>query len=83
MRGDRVIATARAPISRLKELEDAGASILELDVTLSPSTLTILVEEACEIYGRIDVLVPNAGYGEVIYAEEITCVQPWIRVVQC
>lgn len=32
-RGDEVIATARAPIGRLKQLKDAGAAVLELDVT--------------------------------------------------
>lgn len=71
-RGDKVIATARAPVTRLKALEDAGAAILELDVTAAPEQLDSIVEKAIAIYGSIDVLVPNAGYGEMIWLEETT-----------
>ncbi|KAK3046154.1 hypothetical protein LTR09_012338 [Extremus antarcticus] len=71
-RGDKVIATARSPVDRLKKLENAGAAVLELDVTATPAALGAVVEKALEIYGAIDVLVPNAGYGEMIYAEEAT-----------
>lgn len=71
-RGDKVIATARAPIDRLKPLENAGAAVLELDVTASQTTLEQTVEKALTIYQGIDVLVPNAGYGEAIYLEQIS-----------
>lgn len=69
-RGDRVVATARAPIERLKHLEDAGATILELDVTASQETLNNVVKQAIRAYGQIDVLVPNAGHMAASMAEE-------------
>jgi NAD(P)-dependent dehydrogenase (short-subunit alcohol dehydrogenase family) len=69
-RGDRVVATARAPVERLKPLEDAGATILELDVTASQETLNAVVDKAIDACGRIDVVVPNAGHIDVSMAEE-------------
>lgn len=71
-RGDKVIATARGPISRLAELEKAGAKTLELDVTWEPARIAEVVKEAIGIYGRIDVVVPNAGYGEIGMIEAAT-----------
>lgn len=60
-RGDKVIATARAPISRLADLEVAGAAVLELDVSWSADRIKAVFAEAVKIYGQIDVLVCNAG----------------------
>lgn len=70
-RGDKVIATARAPIDRLKPLQEAGMTVLELDVTSSQETLDQCIAKAITIYGCIDVLVPNAGYAEAAYLEGI------------
>ena len=61
-RGDRVIATGRQASSRLTHLKNTGASILDLDVTLSQTELDKKIAEALAIYGTIDVLVNNAGY---------------------
>ena len=61
-RGDRLIATGRQASSRLAHLKDTGASILDLDVTVSQTELDKKVAEALAIYGSIDVLVNNAGY---------------------
>lgn len=64
-RGDNVIATARK-IDAIKDLEDLGAAVLELDVTASFVDLQQKVDEAVAFYGRIDVLFANAGF--VLYA---------------
>ena len=57
-----MIATGRQASSRLTHLKNTGASILDLDVTLSQTELDKKIAEALAIYGTIDVLVNNAGY---------------------
>lgn len=49
---------------RLSSLQDAGAAVFELDVTVSESELDEKVRELWSIFGRVDVLVNNAGYLE-------------------
>lgn len=71
-RGDRAIATARNGVSRLQHLADIGAATLELDVTSPQPDLDREIEKACGIYGRIDILINNAGYVEVGTVEEST-----------
>ena len=60
-RGDQVIATGRR-LERLKHLEGIGAAILRLDVTDSQQTIRDIISKAISIYGRIDVLLNNAGH---------------------
>lgn len=69
-RGDRVIATARNAIERLQYAKDAGAAVLDLDVTAPQAELDAKVKEAMGIYGTLDVLVNNAGYIEASLIEE-------------
>lgn len=69
-RGDRVIATARNATRRLQYAKDAGAAVLDLDITAPQAELDAKVKEAISIYGNLDVLVNNAGYIEAGLVEE-------------
>ncbi|KAK4553749.1 hypothetical protein LTR86_009247 [Recurvomyces mirabilis] len=69
-RGDRAIATARN-IDSLKPLIEAGAASLQLDVSASATEIRGKIDEAVAIYGRIDVLVENAGYAQYGPVEEV------------
>ncbi|KAF6754059.1 short chain dehydrogenase [Ephemerocybe angulata] len=72
-RGDKVIATARGRnISKLDDLKAAGAATMELDVTSPLDKLNEVAREAIAFYGRVDVLVNNAGYMAVGAIEEST-----------
>ncbi|KAF9017093.1 NAD(P)-binding protein [Hymenopellis radicata] len=72
-RGDHVIATARsASLSNLDDLKALGAKVLELDVTAPLDSLNATAQAAAAFYGRIDVLVNNAGYVHTGTIEEST-----------
>ncbi|KAK3493492.1 hypothetical protein B0T13DRAFT_403286 [Neurospora crassa] len=67
-RGDYIIATAR-DLSNPNmthymqiSLTEENVSVYQLDVTASQEILNGIIAEAIKIYGRIDVLVNNAGY---------------------
>ncbi|KAL2825766.1 hypothetical protein BDW59DRAFT_70036 [Aspergillus cavernicola] len=73
--GDQVIATARAQdttgLERLAPLKEAGAAVMELDVTAPVEVLDAKAKEAWAVYGKIDVLVNNAGYIDAGIFEEV------------
>ncbi|KAG6818670.1 hypothetical protein H0H93_002997 [Arthromyces matolae] len=70
-RGDKVIATARKrSLDKLDDLKAQGADILELDVTAPLETLNDIAKKAVKLYGRVDVLVNNAGAIEENTPEE-------------
>ncbi|KIP06171.1 hypothetical protein PHLGIDRAFT_36076 [Phlebiopsis gigantea 11061_1 CR5-6] len=74
-RGDRVIATARSleKIKHFNSLPEASPSrlaLLRLDVADSPENIQRTVERAIAIWGRIDVVVNNAGLGMKSVLEE-------------
>jgi NAD(P)-dependent dehydrogenase (short-subunit alcohol dehydrogenase family) len=71
--GDRVLATARRP-ETLADLQEAGGERVRtaaLDVT-DPAAVDAAVATALDAFGRIDVLVNNAGHGSVGAVEEFT-----------
>ncbi len=70
-RGDRVVATARDP-GKLSDLAaDDGVHVIALDVT-DPAQRLSAVDQAVQKFGRIDVLVNNAGRTQVGAVEETT-----------
>ncbi|WP_078884079.1 oxidoreductase [Streptomyces sp. NRRL S-340] len=70
-RGDRVAVTARdtAAVAGLAAAHGRRALALRLDVT-DPESVTAAVEACEKEFGRIDVLVNNAGYGYLAAIEE-------------
>lgn len=69
-RNQQVVATARQ-LDSIRDLEAKGAKIFELDVTDSEACLDSAYFAVNE-FGRIDVLVNNAGYGTVGAVEEVS-----------
>jgi NAD(P)-dependent dehydrogenase (short-subunit alcohol dehydrogenase family) len=70
-RGDRIVATARDPEQLSDLATDDGVHVIALDVT-DPAQRLRAVEQAVEKFGRIDVLVNNAGRTQVGAVEETT-----------
>jgi NAD(P)-dependent dehydrogenase (short-subunit alcohol dehydrogenase family) len=70
-RGDKVAATARtlANIADLKDKYGANVLTLELDVT-KPDQVKTVVEQAHAHFGRLDIVLNNAGYSLVGTIEE-------------
>jgi NAD(P)-dependent dehydrogenase (short-subunit alcohol dehydrogenase family) len=67
------VATARRPEEAEAALKAHGERVLvlPLDVT-DTATIETAVAAATDRFGRIDVLVNNAGYGQLGYFEELS-----------
>ncbi|WP_158895484.1 SDR family NAD(P)-dependent oxidoreductase [Amycolatopsis anabasis] len=71
--GDRVVGTARRPeaLDDLVAAHDGRLAVLPLDVA-DRAAVFATVERAIEAFGRLDIVVNNAGYGLMGAVEEIT-----------
>lgn len=69
-RGDRVIATARNLQSIAHFRPSDNLRTMELDISADEATIRRKAEEALNFWGRIDVLLNNAGYSLKILAED-------------
>ena len=74
-RGDYVIATGRKasafdPLLSHPDTDKTRIHVVELDVTSDSPTLEALASKAVEKWGRVDVLVNNAGIGGEVGASE-------------
>jgi len=72
-RGDFVIATSRTPDKVLSDFPEGKDHLLALPLDLrDPVQIHSVVSQAISRFGRIDVLVNNAGYGLLGAIEEVT-----------
>jgi NADP-dependent 3-hydroxy acid dehydrogenase YdfG len=69
--GDHVVATSRRPETVVATFPEAGERLMAVAMDLrDPNQIGSVVKTAVERFGRIDVLVNNAGHGFVSAVEE-------------
>lgn len=76
----QVIGTVRSLSKFPESLKKAGGQPLLLDLNASDADIRKAGEESLKIYGKVDVLVNNAGWGVVVPVEELEYVSFLSRV---
>jgi NAD(P)-dependent dehydrogenase (short-subunit alcohol dehydrogenase family) len=72
-RGDRVVATARNPDSLKDLVERFSDNILALQLDVTDRTAVFAaMQQGFEYFGRVDIVVNNAGYGQFGMIEELS-----------
>ena len=81
VRGDKVAATARHPGTLEQLVETYGDDVLPLPLDVTDRAAAFdAVAQAHEHFGRLDVIVNNAGYGLFGAIEEVTEEQAWAQI---
>jgi NAD(P)-dependent dehydrogenase (short-subunit alcohol dehydrogenase family) len=80
-RGDRVVMTSRKPekLDALVSSHAQNALALRHDIT-DPQSARDVVEQAVAHFGRVDVLLNNAGYGHIGAIEELSD-EEWLQQI--
>lgn len=73
-KGVNVAATSRSKEALQKAIADERLLSLEVDL-VDPLSAEVALQQVVERFGRLDVLVNNAGYGQMGAVEEVSDVQ--------
>jgi NAD(P)-dependent dehydrogenase (short-subunit alcohol dehydrogenase family) len=72
-RGYNVAATARRSQAVVEEFPDAGDRLLAIDLDVTDrEQIESAIEQTMRAFGRIDIVVNNAGYGNMAPVEHVT-----------
>lgn len=71
-KGHTVVATARSLSKFPSSLKESGADLVEIEVTAPVADVTKVVDNVVKKYGRLDVLVNNAGFAQLGAVEEVS-----------
>ena len=68
--GDKVIVTGRNAEQRIGHLKSDNVAVLDLDILATKKEIDTQIEKAVAIFGKLDVLVNNAGGSTARVVEE-------------